>query len=220
MEPSIVFHIGTFPIHQPVFWTWVIMALLSIASFILTRNLQKIPRGAQHFLEVAINWVESLITVDIGSARKVFVPLILMTALYVGVANMIGVIPGAYSPTEDLSTTLALALLIYVLGHVESIVKRVFRTLLYHASTEHSGGSIRVYLPLFPSLWQYLRRRNPFGCYLYDGTLYSAGATYGLVWHSYGHYSNSSIYLACFSVHSKQAQLRFTSKDGKGGIKL
>ncbi len=130
MEPSIVFHIGTFPIHQPVFWTWVIMALLSIASFILTRNLQKIPRGAQHFLEVAINWVESLITVDIGSARKVFVPLILMTALYVGVANMIGVIPGAYSPTEDLSTTLALALLIYVLGHVASIVKKGFRTWL------------------------------------------------------------------------------------------
>lgn len=130
MNPSILFYVGTFPVYQPVFWTWVIMALLSLGSFILTRNLQKIPHGAQHFLEVGVDWVESLISVDIGPARKVFVPVVLMTALYVGLANTIGVIPGAYSPTQDLSTTLALALLIYVLGHVAGILKKGFRAWL------------------------------------------------------------------------------------------
>ncbi|HBG00713.1 MAG TPA: ATP synthase F0 subunit A [Firmicutes bacterium] len=130
MNPSILFYVGTFPVYQPVFWTWVIMALLSLGSFILTRNLQRIPHGAQHFLEVGVDWVESLISVDIGPARKVFVPVVLMTALYVGLANTIGVIPGAYSPTQDLSTTLALALLIYVLGHVAGILKKGFRAWL------------------------------------------------------------------------------------------
>ena len=127
MDPSIQFFIGDFPVYQPVFWTWVIMALLSITSFLLTRNLQKIPKGAQHFLEVGIEWVEGLIANDIGPARKLFVPVILATALYVGVANMIGVVPGAYSPTEDLSTTLALSLTIYILGHMASIAKKGFR---------------------------------------------------------------------------------------------
>jgi len=130
VNPSILFYVGTFPVYQPVFWTWVIMALLSLGSFILTRNLQRIPHGAQHFLEVGVDWVESLISVDIGPARKVFVPVVLMTALYVGLANTIGVIPGAYSPTQDLSTTLALALLIYVLGHVAGILKKGFRAWL------------------------------------------------------------------------------------------
>ena len=130
MNPSILFYVGTFRVYQPVFWTWVIMALLSLGSFILTRNLQRIPHGAQHFLEVGVDWVESLISVDIGPARKVFVPVVLMTALYVGLANTIGVIPGAYSPTQDLSTTLALALLIYVLGHVAGILKKGFRAWL------------------------------------------------------------------------------------------
>lgn len=126
MEPSILFHIGTFPIHQPVFWTWVIMAILSIGSFILTRNLQKTPKGAQHFLEVAVDGIERLVSNDMGPQGKVFVPLILMVALYVGLANLIGVVPGAYSPTEDLSTTLALSVMIYVIGHVASIAKKGF----------------------------------------------------------------------------------------------
>jgi F-type H+-transporting ATPase subunit a len=126
VEPSILFHIGSFPVYQPVFWTWVIMAFLAIGSFILTRNLQKTPKGVQHFLEVGIEWVETLIAHDVGPARKIFVPLILMTALYVGVANMIGVIPGAYSPTEDLTTTLTLSLMIYVLGHIAGIAKKGF----------------------------------------------------------------------------------------------
>lgn len=126
MEPNILFHIGTFPIHEAVFWTWVIMALLSLGSFILTRNLQKIPKGAQHFLEVAIDGIENLVVGDVGPEGKIFVPLILMTALYVGTANMIGVVPGAFSPTEDLTTTIALALMIYVLGHVASIKKQGF----------------------------------------------------------------------------------------------
>lgn len=130
MEPNIVFHIGTFPVYEPVFWTWIIMAVLAIASFLLTRNLRKIPRGMQHFLEVGIEWVESLMSVDVGPARKIFVPLILMTALYVGLSNLIGVVPGAYSPTGDLSTTLTLSLIIYILGHAASIAKHGLRSWL------------------------------------------------------------------------------------------
>jgi F-type H+-transporting ATPase subunit a len=102
------------------------MVLLSLGSFILTRNLRKIPKGAQHLLEVAVDGIENLVSNDMGPQGKVYVPLILMVALYVGLANLIGVVPGAYSPTEDLSTTLALSLMIYVIGHVASIVKKGF----------------------------------------------------------------------------------------------
>lgn len=126
MEPSILFHIGTFPVYEAVFWTWVIMAILSIGSFILTRNLRKVPKGVQHFLEAIVELIENLVVGDVGPEGKVFVPLILMTALYVALANMISVIPGAFSPTEDLTTTIALALMIYVLGHVAAIKKHGF----------------------------------------------------------------------------------------------
>lgn len=126
MEPNIVFHIYSFPVSETVFFTWLIMAFLAIASFLLTRNLEKIPKGAQHFLEIAVDGIETMVANDLGPEGKVFVPLILTVALFVGLANLIGVIPRAFSPTEDLSTTLALALIVFVVGHVGAIVKNGF----------------------------------------------------------------------------------------------
>jgi len=126
VEPKVLFYIYSLPVSEPLLFTWIIMAFLAIGSFLLTRNLQKVPKGAQHFLEAAVDGIEKLVTNDMGPEGKVFVPLILMVATFVFFANLIGVIPGAYSPTEDLNTTLALALIVFVVGHVAAIVKNGF----------------------------------------------------------------------------------------------
>ncbi len=130
MEPNILFYIHTFPVNETLFWTWIIMGILSVGSFVLTRNLQKVPKGVQHFLEVAVDGIEKLVTNNMGREGKVFVPLIIMIASFVGLANLIGIVPGAYSPTQDLNTTLALAIMVFVVGRVASIVKRGFWTWL------------------------------------------------------------------------------------------
>lgn len=124
MQLEILFYIYSFPVSKPLLFTWVIMAFLAITSFLLTRNLQKIPRGAQHLLELAVDGIENLVTTNIGNEGKVFVPLILMIGSFVSLANLIGVIPGAFSPTEDLTTTVALATIVYVVGHAASIRKQ------------------------------------------------------------------------------------------------
>lgn len=130
MAPNILFYIYGFPVSDILLFTWIIMAILSIGSFLLTRNLQKIPRGAQHFLEVAVDGIERLVSGDIGPEGKVFVPLILMVASFVGLSNLIGVVPGAVSPTGDLTTTVTLALMVFVVGHVASIKKKGLGTWL------------------------------------------------------------------------------------------
>lgn len=128
MEPEILFHIFSFPVDQSLFFTWVIMAVLSLGSFLLTRNLQKVPRGMQHLVETAVEGIENLVAGDLGSEGAVFVPLILMVAAFVGLSNLIGVVPGAYSPTGDLTTTVALAVLVFVMGHAFAIKKKGFKT--------------------------------------------------------------------------------------------
>lgn len=130
MEPNIVFHIGSFPVTEPVLWTWIIMAAVAAVCFLLTRNLQKIPKGAQHFLEAAVEGIENLVAGDLGEEGRSYVPLILMVATYVMISNIIGVIPGAYSPTEDLTTTIALALLVYIIGTIGAIRKSGFKAWL------------------------------------------------------------------------------------------
>lgn len=126
MEPKVLFYIHTFPISEPLLFTWIIMAAVAIACFFLTRNLRKVPRGVQHLLEVTVEGIENVVVGDMGPEGKVFVPLILMVATFVGLSNLIGVVPGAVSPTEDLTTTLTLALFVFVVGHVAAIVKKGF----------------------------------------------------------------------------------------------
>lgn len=126
MEAEVLFYIGSFPVSKPLLFTWIIMALIAVISFILTRNLQKIPRGAQHFLELLVEGLENLVVGNMGPEGKKYVPLIITIALYVGLSNLIGIVPGAYSPTENLTTTITLALIVFVIGHVDSIRKKGF----------------------------------------------------------------------------------------------
>ncbi|HHY09960.1 MAG TPA: F0F1 ATP synthase subunit A [Firmicutes bacterium] len=126
METNILFYIYSFPVSDAVLFTWIIMFVLSLGSFLLTRKLEKIPRGMQHFLEAAVEGIENLVAADMGPRGKVFVPLILTIALFVFVANIISIIPGAMSPTADLTTTVALALLVFIVGHAAEIYYKGF----------------------------------------------------------------------------------------------
>ena len=142
MEPNILFYIYKLPVSEALLWTWIVMAILSITSFLLTRNLEKIPRGAQHLVEAAVNGISNLVSGDLGPEGKVFVPLILMVTSFVFLSNLIGVVPGAFSPTEDLTTTVVLATIVFVVGHVAAIVKKGFFTWL--------KGFFEPYWVLFP----------------------------------------------------------------------
>lgn len=128
METNILFYIYSFPVSDALLFTWIIMFVLSLGSFFLTRNLEKIPKGFQHFLEAGIEGIENLVTADMGPRGKTFAPLILTIALFVFTANVISVIPGAMSPTSDLSTTVALALLVFIVGHVAEIYYKGFKS--------------------------------------------------------------------------------------------
>ncbi|NLJ80817.1 MAG: F0F1 ATP synthase subunit A [Firmicutes bacterium] len=127
METKILFNILSFPVSEALFFTWIIMAFLCLVSFLLTRNLQRIPRGFQHVLEIAVEGIENLVLDNMGPQGKIFIPLILTIALYVFTANVTGVIPGAMSPTSDLNTTVALALLVFLVGHAAEIYLKGFK---------------------------------------------------------------------------------------------
>ena len=128
MEAEVLFYIYSFPVSKPLLFTWIIMAVVSLTCFFLTRNLQKVPRGAQHILEMSVDGIEKLVVTNMGPEGKKFVPLILTIAVYVGISNLIGIVPGAYSPTENLTTTLTLALIVFVVGHEDEIIKKGFWT--------------------------------------------------------------------------------------------
>lgn len=121
MQSNILFELFSIPITDAILFTWVVMAILVIGSVILTRNLQTVPRGMQHFVELVVDGLESMVTADMGTRGKVYVPLIITIALFVLISNLIGIFPGGVSPTADLNTTVALALVVFIVAHGSEI---------------------------------------------------------------------------------------------------
>ncbi|MGB4659036.1 MAG: F0F1 ATP synthase subunit A [Mobilitalea sp.] len=109
-----LFGIGI-PVAESVVVTWIIMAVMVLASIILTRNLKvENPSKPQVLLESAINWMHHFFEESLGENGKRYIPYMITVLLYIGIANIIGLF-GFKSPTKDLSVTAALALMSIVL---------------------------------------------------------------------------------------------------------
>jgi F-type H+-transporting ATPase subunit a len=106
---------GGIPIAESVVVTWVIMLALTVISIILVRNLQvENPGKKQHVLEMAIGGLYNFFEGLIGEEGKRYIPYLISVAIYLGVANLIGII-GFKPPTKDLNATAALAVMSIVL---------------------------------------------------------------------------------------------------------
>lgn len=118
---EIVFTLGPLAVHEVVVTTWGIMLVLSLASWLLTRQLRNAPARWQTALEAIVLAIQHAIaSVDERHAVRL-VPLIGTIWIFLVVANLLGIVPGLHSPTRDLSVTAALALVVFGAVHYYGI---------------------------------------------------------------------------------------------------
>ena len=103
--------------HSFLFLTHMLLSAF-IAIFlakIAMSNLQLVPRGTQNVMEAYIKGVLEMGTDVMGKshARK-YLALVATIGLFVGIANIIGIIPGFEAPSSSLNMTLTLALTVFV----------------------------------------------------------------------------------------------------------
>ena len=118
-QASYILKIGDFMISETVVVSWVIIACLGIASYLLTRNLKKEPTSkVQVFLEFAITSLNKLVKETMGERAiktlPFIIPYICSLFLFFLFSNIIGLV-GLRSPTVDLDTTLAWATITVVM---------------------------------------------------------------------------------------------------------
>jgi F-type H+-transporting ATPase subunit a len=118
-----LWQLGSLKIHGQVFLTsWFVIGILVIASLAATRNAQKIPRGIQNLMEYALEFIRDLAKNQLGEKEyRPWVPFIGTLFLFIFVSNWSGaLIPWKLiklpsgelaAPTNDINTTVALALL-------------------------------------------------------------------------------------------------------------
>jgi F-type H+-transporting ATPase subunit a len=103
-------------------YTWLVMAFLFLVSRLTLGNLEMIPGKGQNFWELVIGGMDEFFTDNMGrEMADKFFPMIATFALYIAVANLIGLIPGFMSPTSSLNTTLALTLIVWFSHHLIGI---------------------------------------------------------------------------------------------------
>ena len=102
--------LGGIPVSQSVVVSWIIMAALTLAAILLTRNLKPVPGRRQLVLEMFVGLINNFSRDIIGKEWRRFAPWLGTVALYIGFANIIGIF-GLTPPTKDISVTAALALM-------------------------------------------------------------------------------------------------------------
>lgn len=100
-----------------LYMTWLTMAILIFGALLLRMKWKTVPGGWQSFIEIVLEGLLGQIEATIGSNGRKVAPLLITLFLFLLIANWLGLIPGFTSPTNDINTTLGLALLIVATVH-------------------------------------------------------------------------------------------------------
>ena len=91
-------------------------------GFAARKKLEAVPRGLQNFAESIVEFINSQFTVGIiGHGGEKYTPLVGTIFFYILIMNLWGQIPGLHSPTANLSTTLALGVIVFVYVQIQGV---------------------------------------------------------------------------------------------------
>lgn len=114
LESVVVFQIGPVPITQAIITTWVIMIVLVLGAYLLTRRLEVSSSKRQAALELIVATLDTQIRETTGAAPGPYRSFIGTLFLFILVANWSSLAPGIDPPTAQLETDAALAVLVFL----------------------------------------------------------------------------------------------------------
>jgi F-type H+-transporting ATPase subunit a len=110
--------------HTYLFMSHMLLTALIVIMLakMATKNLKVVPNGTQNLMEAYLQGVAAMGTDVMGREKAMrYLPLVATLGLFIGIANLIGVIPGFEAPSAFLDFTLALALIVFIYYNFEGI---------------------------------------------------------------------------------------------------
>ncbi|HNR65076.1 MAG TPA: F0F1 ATP synthase subunit A [Atribacterota bacterium] len=104
-----------FNLNATIVFTWLVMLVLVLISWLATRNLVVKPKMSrwQVSLEVVIGFIREQIREITQQNPDPFIPFLGSLFLFISLSNLLDIIPGFRPPTGSLSTTAALAICVF-----------------------------------------------------------------------------------------------------------
>jgi F-type H+-transporting ATPase subunit a len=135
-DQTLIFAVWGVAINATIFYTWVVMALLTVGAILITRNLRPDvpPNRWRTMLEVIVQGIESQIEEVAGRRERHLLYYAGTRFVFGAMSNLLLVIPGFEPPTASLSTTTALALSVLI------------AVPLFGISSRGLGGYLKTYI--------------------------------------------------------------------------
>jgi F-type H+-transporting ATPase subunit a len=143
---------GVISVNATILYTWIVMALLTIVSWLATRKLSTEAQLSrwQNLLEVLVTGLRDQIRDVSQQESNQYLPFVGTLFLFIVVSNLLTIIPGYVPPTGSLSTTAALAICVFVavpvygiadqglVGYLKHYVRPTVFMLPFHVMGEFS----------------------------------------------------------------------------------
>jgi F-type H+-transporting ATPase subunit a len=115
-DEVLLWQLGPFPITATVAFTWLVMALMTLTCWAVTRRLSTDVSLStwQNLLEVLVTGIRDQIQQVSHQDPGRYLPFVGTLFLFIATANLLNVVPGYMAPTGSLSTTTALAICVFV----------------------------------------------------------------------------------------------------------
>jgi F-type H+-transporting ATPase subunit a len=124
---QVIFFVWHFiTINATMVYTWLIMAILVIGSIAITRNLssERTMSRWQNLMEIIVGTIRSEIRDIVKEGVDSYFPFIGTLFLFILLSNLLSFIPGYVAPTSSLTTTSALAMLVFFAVPIYGITKQ------------------------------------------------------------------------------------------------
>ena len=124
LAPEILFQLGPVPISRAVTTTWAIMLALAGFLAVALGSPSRDPGPVQAALEILVTAIAAQLREILGRDPWPFLPILGSLFIFLVLANLAAVLPGATPPTGHIETPAALALIVFLSVHVYGIRAR------------------------------------------------------------------------------------------------
>ena len=132
LTPAPLFHLGPIEVTPTVLYSIIASALVIAIACLVRLGLGRRTSGWPVAAELLVEHFEELMRDMFDCDPRPYTPLIVTLALFIAVANLIGLVPGLHAPTADFSTTAALAVVVFFAVPFYGIRARGVRGYLGH----------------------------------------------------------------------------------------
>jgi F-type H+-transporting ATPase subunit a len=130
-DQIVIWEWGALRLNATILWTWVVMALLALGSWALTRACTPARAVARAEPPGGHRGDDRRQIKDVsGQDPRPFLPFVGTLFLFIVVSNVLSIVPGYRPPTGSLSTTAALALCVFIAVPVFGIQQQGLRQYL------------------------------------------------------------------------------------------